>query len=141
MTDNNEDYIYVSVVTGVLLTKDDKYLLVQEKNPRAYGLWNLPAGRLEKGVSIEDNAIKEAKEETGFDVKILKPLGVFHFLPEKPVFHPFLAEIIGGKLSVPEDEILDAKWFTYDEILGLDKAGKIRDVWVIKSIESFIRGD
>ena len=48
------------VVAGVVLEHDGTYLLVQEKQPRAYGLWNLPAGRVDEGDTIEQTAVKEA---------------------------------------------------------------------------------
>ena len=34
------------VVAGEKKEKDGKFLLVQEKQPKAYGLWNLPAGHV-----------------------------------------------------------------------------------------------
>lgn len=37
--------VSVHVVAGCVIEKDGKFLLVQEKKPIAYGLWNLPAGR------------------------------------------------------------------------------------------------
>ena len=60
------------VVAGAVLKKDGKYLLVQEAQSKAYGLWNLPAGRVDVGDTIEQTAVKEAKEESGFDVKLFE---------------------------------------------------------------------
>ena len=58
------------VVAGVVVCRDGRYLLVQEKQEHAYGLWNLPAGRVDEGDTIEETAIKEAREETGFIVEL-----------------------------------------------------------------------
>jgi len=109
----------VEVIAGVVLKKDGKYLLVQEKQPKAYMLWNLPAGRTDEGETIEAAAIREAKEECGFDVELGKELLVLHQAIDKPVMHAFEAEIIGGELAFPEDEMLDARWFTYKEIQSM----------------------
>lgn len=53
----------VQVVAEVVLQKDDKFLLVQEKQAKAYGKWNLPAGKVDKGESLEQAAVREAREE------------------------------------------------------------------------------
>ena len=126
--------IQINLVAGVIIKKDGKYLLVQEKLPKAYGLWNFPAGKVEEGDIIAHTAIKEAKEETGYDVKLLRHVGVFNS-PEKicPCKHAYEAEIIGGELKFPEDEIMDAKWFSYDEIKKMKD--KLRGGWVLEAID------
>ena len=63
-----EKEVYMApVVAGVALQRDDKFLLVQEKKPHVLGLWNLPAGKVDMGDTIPQTAIKEAKEESGFE--------------------------------------------------------------------------
>jgi molecular chaperone GrpE len=121
------------IVSGVVIKKDNKYLLVQEKQERARELWNLPAGKVEKGISVTENAVKEAREETGFDVKIIRKIGVFHENGEEAVKHAFEADIISGELKFPKEELLDAKWFTLDEIKRMKN--KLRSSWVIDAIE------
>lgn len=123
----------VNLASGVVIKKDNKYLLVQEGKRKVKGLWNLPAGKVEEETNIEENAVKEAKEETGYDVKIIKKIGVFNKDGEKAVKHAFEAEIVGGELNVPNEEILDAKWFTLDEIKRMKD--KVRNIWVIDAIE------
>ncbi len=115
-----EDLAKVEVVAGVVLIKDGKFLLVQEKQPKAYKQWNLPGGKVDKGETIEQAAIREAKEEVGLDVQLVKFLQVIHQGIERPVIHAYLAEITGGELTIPEDELLDSGWFTYDEVKKLD---------------------
>ena len=131
--DDNLTYVYL--VAGSVIEKDGKFLLVQEKKPSAYGLWNLPAGKAEKQFTLEENAIKEAKEETGFDVEIIREIGVFHKEGQESVKHAFQAKIIGGALDIPEDEIMDARWFSFEEIEELNRQNKIRgDGWAFKAI-------
>lgn len=124
----------VSIVAGCVIKKDGKYLLVQEKLPKAYGLWNLPAGHVDKGETIEQAAVREVKEEAGYDVRLLKKIGVYHESADSSVKHVFLAEITGGELAVQAGEILDAKWLTYAEIQALHDDGKIRAELVFDSI-------
>ena len=119
-----------AIVSACLIKKDNKYLLVQESQPKAYGLWNLPAGHVDKGEKIREAAIRETKEETGFDVKLINEIAILHEESNNAVKHIFTAEIIGGELTIEEDEILDIKWLTYDEVKELNDAGKLRRPWV-----------
>jgi len=132
-----EKFLKVNVVAGVVIEKDDKFLLVQEKKPKCYGQWNLPAGRVEEGFSIEETAVKEAKEETGFDVELLEKIAVFHDKLEYPVMHAFKAKIVGGELNFPKEELLDARWFSFEEIEAMKD--KLRGNWVLESIKKALK--
>ncbi|MFA4996094.1 MAG: NUDIX domain-containing protein [Patescibacteria group bacterium] len=127
--EKNDGLAYTFMVAGVVLHQDGKYLLVQEKKPVCYGKWNLPAGKVDKGYSIEETVIKEAKEESGFDVELIRKIGVYQDKVDEPVKHAFEAKIIGGELSVPENEILDAKWFSFQEILNMKNELRVDCVW------------
>lgn len=119
-----------AVVVACLIKKDHKYLLVQEGQPKAYGLWNLPAGHVDKGEKIREAAIREAKEETGYDVRLIKEIAILHEDATNAVKHVFSANIIGGEISFKSDEILDVKWLTFEEIKTINDNRKIRRSWV-----------
>jgi 8-oxo-dGTP pyrophosphatase MutT (NUDIX family) len=132
----NSEIIQVKVIAGVVVKKDGKYLLVQEGGPLSRacrGLWNFPAGKVDPGETFEEAAAREAKEESGFDVKIIRKIGIFQATPTEAVKHAFLAEIVGGEIEYPKEEILDARWFTLDEIYGIKD--KLREGWVLNAIE------
>ncbi len=125
------EVIKVDVVAGVVIKQDGKYLLVQEKN-KARGFWNFPAGRVDEGESFEQAAIREAKEESGYDVELIREIDAFHETPTAAVKHAFEAKITGGELKFPEDELLDARWFTFEEIKGMKD--KLRSEWILGAI-------
>ena len=129
----SKEPLQVLVVAGVVIEKDGKYLLIQEKKKIAYGKWNLPAGKVEGSDTFTKTAVREAKEETGLDVEIVRKLGVFHNDGEGAVKHSFQAKVIGGALQAKEDEVLGAKWFTYEEIVQMKS--ELRDPWVIEAIK------
>jgi len=124
----------IAVVAGCAIEKGGTYLLVQEKLPKAYGKWNLPAGHVDEGETFEIAAMREAREETGYEVELDRPLTVTHPDTARPVFHPYKAHVIGGNLLIRPDEIMDARWYTLDEVEQLHAEGKLRDVWVINAI-------
>lgn len=125
-------HIKVFVVAGVILRKGDRYLLVQERGKEKKGLWNWPAGRVEKGMRIEQTAVKEVKEETGLDVKLVRKVGIFHESETMGVKHVFIGKIVGGELNVPNEEILHAGWFTIREIKKM--ASVLRTPVVLEAI-------
>lgn len=130
---NFESHVYSVLVGAVIIKKDDKYLLVQEKQEIAYGLWNLPAGKVDEGFTVKETAAKEAQEETGYQVKLLRKIGVYQESEKNAVKHVFEAEIISGELNPPADEILAAEWFSYQEILAMKD--KLRDSYIIAAVE------
>ena len=55
--------------------RDRKILLVREKLD---GLWTMPGGYADVGISPADNIKKEVREEANIDVSVVKLIGVFH---------------------------------------------------------------
>lgn len=124
------------VVVGCVIRNDDgKYLLVQESQPKVYGQWNVTAGHVDKGESLETAAVREAKEETGLDVEILEKIGIWHDSVESPVCHLFMVKVIGGEIKPQENEILDVKWFSFDEIMQISKQGNFRSPWALEGLK------
>ncbi|PIZ98626.1 MAG: hypothetical protein COX77_03800 [Candidatus Komeilibacteria bacterium CG_4_10_14_0_2_um_filter_37_10] len=129
-----EKITYTFIVAGVVIKQDDKYLLVQENRPgtEVNGLWNFPAGKVEEGDSIEQTAIKEAKEEVGYDVDLIRKIDIFQAHSNTPPKHAFEAKIVGGKLDWPKNEIMDARWFTWQEIQEMKES--LRSEWIIGAV-------
>jgi len=66
----------------------------------------LPGGTVEDGETNEEAAVREAKEETGFDVEITESLGKIYDERNEKIHHLFRVEILGGHLELgsPEKE-------------------------------------
>ncbi len=128
-----KEVVLVHVVAGAVIKKDNKYLLVQEKWEKVYGLWNFPAGRVDVGDTIEETAIKEAREETGFEVELIRKIGIHQETATEAVKHAFEVRIIGGELKFSPEELLDAKWFTFEEIKNMKD--KLRSNWILATIK------
>jgi len=58
----------VGVGVAIIITKDDKVLLMKRKGPHGQGTWSTPGGHLDFGETPEGCAAREAKEEVGLDV-------------------------------------------------------------------------
>jgi len=133
------------VIVGVIIEKDGKFLLVQEKIVDK-GTWNQPAGWLDLGEDIIAGAKREAEEESGIEIEITGLLGVWNYSNkpraigkiEHAVKFIFTAKPLSDKLKIQESEIMDAKWFTFDEIKQMKD--QLRSMTIIEEIEDFLAG-
>jgi ADP-ribose pyrophosphatase YjhB (NUDIX family) len=130
-----KEYLKVFVAAAVILERDYRYLLVQEGKEEAYGLWNLPAGRVEVGETIEEAAVREAKEETGYSVRLVGKVAVIHEGHEYNVKHVYAGEVADGDLVLPEGEILDAQWFSFEQMV--DMGEQIRRPWILEAVRAY----
>ena len=119
------------VIVGGVVEKDGKYLLVQEAKEKCRGKWNLPAGHLDQGETIFDAAKREVGEECGLDVELTGVCQIGNMKLEDDIFVSiiFSTKILGGDIKFDPDEILDAKWFTYEETLAIKD--QLRDAGLI----------
>lgn len=110
----------MKVIVGGIIEKEGKYLLVQEAKKKCYEKWNFPAGHLDFNESLEQGAIREIKEETGCDVKLDGVCYVANRILEDDLFVMivFNAKLINENIEFDKEEILDVKWFDYDEIVN-----------------------
>lgn len=105
-----------AVVASVVIIQNGRILLVQEGHHRVHGKWSLPGGHVEQGETIEESAIREAKEEAGYDIELETALPILHSSVEAPVMHPFTAKIVGGEPTPQVDDILAVQWFSVDKV-------------------------
>jgi|SRR3989344_7076832 len=81
----------------------DDILMVRD-NYRDHKL-SLPGGGMEQGELITETAIREVKEETGFDIEVGKLVGIFSHRKQKGIVIVFFAEIKGGQKIESSEEI------------------------------------
>ena len=110
----------MKVIVGGIIEKDGKYLLVQEAQEKCYKKWNFPAGHLDFSESLEQGAVREIKEETGCDVELDGVCYIANKVLENDLFVMvvFNAKLVKEIIDFDKDEILDVKWFDYDEIVN-----------------------
>lgn len=125
----------VSIVVSTLVIRDGKYLMVQENIPEKGPLWHPPSGKVNIGEAFETAAVRWTKEQTGYDVRIIKEIGLYHEIVPKSIKHVYSAEIIGGDLKLPQSGILQGEWLPYAEIEALDKRNELRAPWVWNVIQ------
>lgn len=103
---------------GCIIIDNDKVLLVQQSS----GNWGFPKGHLEKGESETEAAIRETKEETNLDVKIVDSGARYsiEYNTDKGTHKEavyFLATRTSEEIVRQESEINEIKWFDFKEAL------------------------
>lgn len=106
----------MKVIVGGVLRKENKILLVQEAQEKAYKQWNFPAGKLDDGETIFEGAVREIFEETGCKVKLTKVLPIISSKERNLVRITFLTEILEENIQFDTKEILDVKWLEIEDI-------------------------
>jgi len=112
---------------GILFVRKNRLLLVKRKfNPDA-GYWSIPGGHMELGEKVQDAAIREAFEETGFKTKVSKLAGIidkimyddlgkieYHYV----LINYFVEQIEGDPNQPPkaDDDALDAIFVPFEKL-------------------------
>jgi ADP-ribose pyrophosphatase YjhB (NUDIX family) len=129
----------------VIIQKRDgvlKTLLVKHGEKPISGLkWKFPGGKLIGGVTLEANAILEAKQEVGVAVTLhsaIKPMALWGETPETGTVTPQVILLIHYLATISEEpvagpEILAMEWFALDA-LPADASPNIAPV-----IEEYLR--
>lgn len=92
--------------SAAVVLRDGGVVLVRRKLPPNPGSWCLPAGFQEYDESPEETAVRETKEETNLDIRILGLGKVFFstaFPGKNTVVHVYRAECAGGVLRPGDD--------------------------------------
>ncbi|PYE48203.1 NUDIX domain-containing protein [Paenibacillus barcinonensis] len=128
----------IMLVVSVSILHEGKVLIIKENKASVRNTWNFPSGRVEYGEELMEAARREAREETGYDVRLTAATGVYNFissLQQQVVLFHFLGEIMGGSLKLDTAEIADAKWITPMELFNSESL-ELRDRVVMKQITS-----
>ena len=91
----------------IIRRRDGSVVLVRRLNPPFKDFYAIPGGFAECGETVEEAAIREAKEEARLDVKIQRWVGVYSDTDRDPRGHvitvAYLAKEIGGRLKPSSD--------------------------------------
>ncbi|MEO8511001.1 MAG: NUDIX domain-containing protein [Chloroflexota bacterium] len=92
-------------------------LLLRRAVEPGSGDWDLPAGYLDPGESPEEAAMRETREEAGFEVELLRLIGVYTSRPGNAVATVYLARPREATPVVQlDDESSDHAWVTRADV-------------------------
>ena len=109
------------VGVAVIITKDDKVLLMKRKGVHGTGTWTTPGGHLDFGETPEQCGAREAKEEVGLDVGDLRFRAFTNDIFESGGQH-YISIWMDGKSAsgeptiAAEEEVAEIGWFAWDAL-------------------------
>ena len=122
------------VGVGGVVIENGKALLIRRGNEPLMGQWSIPGGTLELGETLIEGTVRELKEETGLEVRVLELIEVFERINfgrgadetwttaeerKRPRFHfvivDYLCERIAGSL-VAGGDVTDVAWAGEEEL-------------------------
>ena len=124
----------------IAITNNGKIPMVRQyRKPFDKAIWEIPAGKLDKGEDPKMCGIRELEEETGYTAREVTSLGYFYPSPGfvNEVTHIFFAKGLSKGTNHPdEDEFIDVMEFTVDEIRNMILNNEINDA---KTIVGFLK--
>ena len=130
------------VTVACVVTDRDRYLMVEEEvNGRV--AYNQPAGHLDDFESLQQAAVRETREETGWTVALTHLIGVHQWRSKEHgdviVRFSFAAKPLSHDPQQPLDVgVRRALWLTRGEIAALGE--RLRSPMVLMSIDEWLAG-
>jgi 8-oxo-dGTP diphosphatase len=107
---------------GVVCLRGEEVLLISRGTPPRLGEWSLPGGRIEPGEAVRAAALRELREETGVEARLIGLIdvvdGVFPDADRHYVLIDFAAEWLSGEPTAGDDAA-EAAFFPVTQALSL----------------------
>lgn len=126
-------------VAIIPMNDQGKLLLVRQyRKPLDKIIYEIPAGKLEKGEAPEACAYRELEEETGFKTERLEKIVSFYTSPgfaDELIHIYFTDELTEGQVQLDEDEFLDLAEVTLEEAKVMITDGRINDAKTVYAVQ------
>lgn len=134
---------YPHKTVAVIVEQPEGRFLMVEERINGQQVFNQPAGHLDPGETLLQAAVREALEETAWNVELTGFLGLYQYIsPENNecyIRSCFTARAISHEAGRALDkDITAAHWMTLDEIRS--KSAQLRSPVVLKVLEDYCSG-
>ena len=131
------------VTVATIVENQGRFLTVEEMaDDRA--VFNQPAGHLEADESLIQAALRETREETGWEVELTGVIGIYLYTApsngityQRVCFSAKPLRQIAG--SVLDHGIIGARWMTRQELA--ENSERLRSPLVLRCVDDFLIGD
>jgi NAD+ diphosphatase len=111
----NVSFPKISPAVIVLVEREDQVLLA--RSPRFKdSFYSVLAGFVEPGETLEEVVVREVREETGIEVQDVRYFGSQPWPFPDSLMIAFTSRYGGGEIRVDGSEIMEARWFPFDQL-------------------------
>lgn len=105
---------------GVVCLRGEEVLLIRRGKPPRLGQWSIPGGRIEPGETVAEAALRELREETGVEARLLGLIDVIDYIDAERhyVLIDYAARWLSGEPR-PGDDAADARFHPIDSLAEL----------------------
>ncbi|AQT59114.1 NUDIX hydrolase [Cellvibrio mixtus] len=130
------------VTVATIIERDNRYLMVYEEAD-GNKVYNQPAGHLDPNETLQEAAIRETLEETGWTVALTGVVGVnLYTAPSNGITYfrtTFIAKALSHDTQRPLDTgIIEAVWLSYEELVA--RKDQLRSPMTLQIIEEYRAG-
>jgi len=119
----------------VAITRGDKILLARSDRFKHKDMYSVLAGFVDPGESFEECVRREVREEVQIEIKNIRYFGSQSWPFPDSLMVGFTAEYKSGVISVDNDELAEAGWFSVSELPRIPRkisiSGQLID-WFVK---------
>jgi len=124
------------VTVDIIIEMNGGIVLIERKNP-PYG-WALPGGFVDYGESLEASAVREAKEETLLDIRLIEQFHTYSDPDRDPRYHTVTTVFIARGFGTPTsaDDAKNIGVFTRENLpspIAFDHAKILKDYFQYKN--------
>jgi 8-oxo-dGTP diphosphatase len=125
-------YLDPKIAVGTIIRAvSGRLVLVRRAIDPGYGKWVFPGGYVDRGESLLDAAVREAREECGLEVRIEGLVNIYSYARRTPVIVVYAATATGGALAFDEENLetaeFDAASIPWDELAFESTREGLRD--------------
>ena len=131
---NAHDVNNIIPAASVVVANDQGEILLIQRSDN--GNWTIPGGAMEYGESLTQTAVRECKEETGYDIEVTGLVGIYtnpgrriEYTSNGEVRQEFsvcyVGQVVGGEPTA-NDEATRIEWVAPRQLDSLQMADPIR---------------
>jgi 8-oxo-dGTP diphosphatase len=109
------------IAVSVVVESFDELLLIRRGHGPAGGRWSLPGGRVERGETVAEAAVRELREETGLAGVCGELIGVVEVIEDH--YHVVIlcheATVLNNTEPAASSDAAEARWVLKEEISDL----------------------
>jgi 8-oxo-dGTP pyrophosphatase MutT (NUDIX family) len=130
------------VTVATIIERDNRFLMVYE-DADGQLVYNQPAGHLDPDETLQQAAVRETLEETGWAIKLTGVVGVnLYTAPSNGITYcrtTFIGEAVSQDINRPLDTgIIEAVWLTYEELV--ERKDQMRSPMTLQIIDEYRAG-